>query len=74
MQSPLESMLASFDPYPCLDPFSSASSPSSVVPVVVSATIAIASASAGTVRKVGSGEKMTEIDIEGEGVEGCHDT
>ena len=32
------------------------------------------SASAGTDGEVGSGLKITEIDIEREGVEGCHDT
>ena len=39
-----------------------------------SVILSIASASAATVREVGYGQKMTEIDIEGGPVEGCHDT
>ena len=67
-------MLARLAPYQCLEPSSSLSYPSSVVLVVFYVIPAITPASAVTVREVGSIQKMTEIDIEGEGVEGCHDT
>ena len=36
--------------------------------------VAVASASAGTVGVLRSSQKMTEIDIEEDRVEGCHDT
>ena len=51
-------------------------SPSIVVTIVVFVVIKIASALASvwTVGEVGFGQKMTETDIEGERVEGFHDT
>ena len=45
-----------------------------VVFVFVVVDIAYASAYTGTVGVVGSGKKMTEIHIEGDRVDGCHDT